>query len=135
MRVEKVSFQEWQILAGDAHKVCFNEIRPPDINTFDFAVVCFDEDKILSYVTIIEMDKETAYMQHGGAFPGTKNTTNSFLTYHKTMTFLKEHYKRITTRIENKNVAMLKFAMKEGLLINGCDCYPGEVFLHLKWGV
>jgi hypothetical protein len=134
MRTEKVSKDEWNVLAEAAHKVAFGEERPSELNTFDFAVVVFDEDQILAYATIIEMDKDTAYMQHGGAMPGIKGTTTSRITYHKIMNLLKEQYKRITTRIENKNISMLKFAMSEGLLINGCDCYPNEVFLHLKWG-
>lgn len=134
MRVEKVSFEKWNELAENAHKIAFGEVRPACLNTFDFAVVCFDEDQILGYATVIEMDKETGYMQHGGAMPNVKGTVKSRVVYHKVMNWMKENYKRITTRIENTNVAMLKFAMSEGLLINGCDCYKNEVFLNLKWG-
>lgn len=134
MRVEKVSRDEWNKLAEDAHRIAFGEDRPACLNTFDFAVVCFDEDRILGYSTIIEMDKDTAYMQHGGAMPGVKGTTTTRIVYHKVIGWVKENYKRISTRIENKNVAMIKFAMSEGLLINGCDCYDNSVFLNLKWG-
>jgi hypothetical protein len=134
MRVEKVSYLEWNKLAENAHKIAFQEVRPSWMNTFDFALVCFDEDQIMAYATVIEMDKQTAYMQHGGAMPNVKGTTKTLKTYRAIIDNLKANYKRITTRIENKNVPMLKLAMHEGLLINGCDCYPNEVFLHLKWG-
>lgn len=133
MRVEKVSYMEWNKLAEAAHKIAFGEERPAWMNTFDFAIVCFEDEKILSYATIIEMDKNTAYMQHGGAMPSTKGSTRSYLTYEKTIEFLKANYRRITTRIQNTNIPMLKFAMKQGLLIHGVDYYPGEIFLHLRW--
>jgi len=133
MRVEKVSFQEWNRLAEDAHKVAFGEARPASMNTFDFAVVGFDENQILGYATIIEFDRETAYMQHGGAMPGVKDTALSFATYSKIMEFVKANYRRITTRIQNTNIPMLKFAMKQGLLVHGVDYYPGEIYLHLRW--
>lgn len=122
------------MLAPDAHKIAFGELRPAAQNTFDFALVVADEDQVFAYATIIEMDAETAYMQHGGAMPNVKGTTGSKKAYAGMIAWLKARYKRITTRIENKNVAMLKFAMSEGLLINGCDLYRSSVFVHLAWG-
>lgn len=133
MRVEKVSYMEWNKLAQSAHKIAFGEERPSWMNTFDFAIVCFNNDQIMSYATVIEMDKKTAYMQHGGAMPNVKGTAASYHCYDATIGFLKERYERITTRIENTNLAMLKFAMKQGLLIVGVDHWPNECFLHLRW--
>lgn len=134
MHVEKVSIENWGLLSEDAHKIAFGEVRPKSMDTYDFVLVCFDDKNILGYATIIEMDKETAYMQHGGAMPGTKGTTKTRLVYHKIIEWIRSNYKRISTRIENKNIGMLKLAMSEGLLVNGCDCYPSQVFLNLKWG-
>lgn len=134
MKLERVEPTEWNKLAENAHLICFQEMRPARLNTFDFALVCADEAEIFSYTTIIEMDSETAYMQHGGAMPNAKGTTKVLKTYQMTLGYLKERYKRISTRIQNTNIAMLKLALSQGLVVNGCDCYPDGVFLHLTWG-
>ncbi len=134
MRVERVEKADWNKLAEDAHLICFQEKRPAHLNTFDFAIVPLDEKTIYGYATIIEMDAETAYMQHGGSMPNIKGTVSTKRCYHEMIDWLKARYKRISTRIENKNVAMLKLAMSEGLIIHGCDCYADGIFLHLSYG-
>lgn len=132
-RLEKVPPTEWNKLAEDAHLICFQERRPSSANTFDFALVCFDEKEIFSYATIVETDSETAYMQHGGAMPNIKSSIHVKRVYHETVSWLKERYKKITTRVKNTNVAMLKLAFSEGLLVQGVICYPEGVFLQLGW--
>jgi hypothetical protein len=134
VQIHAVSPAEWSKLAEDAHRILFGESRPAEFNTFDYAMVVVDKEQITAYATIIEMDKETAYMQHGGALPNIKGTINSKRTYHGIIEWLKSRYKRISTRIQNKNVPMIKLALSEDLIIHGCDCHPDGVYLHLGWG-
>lgn len=129
----KVSKDEWNKLAENAHLAVFKERRDPSMNTFDYALVVATPTDIYGYATIIEMDAKSAYMQHGGSLPTIRSTAHAKGIYHNMIEWLKERYEHLSTRIENKNLAMLKLAMSEGLLVNGCDCYPDGVFLHLRW--
>lgn len=131
MILEKVTLEEWNKLSNDAHITCFEEGRSPDINTYDFVLVVFNSDKICAYATILETDKETAYMQHGGAFPDTRGTTNSRRAYHMIMNYLREHYKFATTHIGNFNRPMLKFALSEDFLITGMHQHMRDIYLHM----
>ena len=132
IRVEQVGRPEWDKLAQNAHLISFGEIRPPEFNRFHYALVCLDDAEIYSYATIVEMDQESAYMQHGGAMPNIKGTVSVLKCYRLVMDWLRLRYKRISTRISNQNLPMLKMAMHEGLRIIGCDLYPDGVFLHLN---
>ena len=112
---------------------CFKEHRPTEMNTFDFALFAENDDGTPSaYATCIEMDKESVYMQHGGAFPGSEKSLKAVGAYHRFLAYLREHYKRASTRVENINTPMLKLAMSAGFLINGLDCYGTQIFLHLE---
>jgi hypothetical protein len=133
--VERITPAQWDEIAFNAHLVLFNEVRPAAYNTVDFAIIgTTEEDEIASYATIIEMDKETAYMQHGGAMPNIRGTVGTKRMYHEMIQWLKERYKRISTRVHATNVPMLKLAMSEGLIVHGCDCYKDGVYVHLGWG-
>lgn len=134
MKLYKATPEEWATLSESVHSVTFAEYRPVDQNRYTFVLVCAGETDITAYSTIIEMDKDTAYMQHGGALPNIKGTISSYRNYQAMITWLKDRYKRISTRISNKNVAMIKFALSEGLIIDGCFLYEGEVYLSLGWG-
>jgi hypothetical protein len=131
VRIARVALEEWNKLSKDAHLACFNESRDPSLNTFDFALVVFDADKICAYATILETDKETAYMQHGGSFPETRGSIKSRRAYGMIMNYLREHYKFATTNIGNFNVSMLKFALSEGFLITGMHQFSKDIYLHL----
>lgn len=131
MILEKVSLEEWNKLSDSAHWTCFEEGRDPSLNTFDFALVVFTDDKICAYATILETDKETAYMQHGGSFPETRGTANTRRAYHMIMNFLRENYKFSTTQIGSFNRSMLKLALSENFLITGMHQYNKDIYLHL----
>lgn len=131
MIVERVSIDEWNKLSSDAHRIAFNEDRDPSVNTFHYCLVVFDESKIRAYATILEMDKGTAHMQHGGAMPETKGTVSAVKAYSLIMSRIRESYKRVTTHILNTNVPMLKLALSEGFRIIGCDYHDDGIYLHL----
>lgn len=126
--------KEWQELGETAHELCFHEKRDYSLNTFDFALLVVDEDeKPVAYATILLMDSKTAYMQHGGAFPDATGTTKVARAYHLIMAYVKDTYMRITTRIRNVNVPMLKLALSAELIVNGIDIMEGETYLNLSW--
>jgi hypothetical protein len=119
-------------MAEKAHAVCFNENRPKEMNTFDFALLATDkDDNAIAYATCIEIDSESVYMQHGGAFPNAKKSMKAVNAYHRFIAFLREKFKRASTRIQNINIPMLKLAFSAGFIVNGCDCHGDEIYLHL----
>lgn len=131
--LEKASKEEWSKLSHDVHMTSFGESRPADQDRIDYALVIRNDDAMCGYATIIEIDKSSAYMQHGGAFPAVKDSPFSIRCYFMMMNWLKEHYDIISTRILNKNTPMVKFALTAGLEINGIDVVDGNVFLNLFW--
>lgn len=136
MIIEKFSCEQWKELSEQAHLICFNEIRPASVDRIDFALMAVDENKIpLSYMTIREVDSETAYLQYGGSFkPG---SVHSFRSYELMLNRLKEEgYLRLQTYIENTNTTMLKFALKAGWLITGIRTFEGSILTEqtMKFG-
>lgn len=130
--VERITLEQWNEIAEDAHLTCFNEIRKKEMNTFDFAIVTRNEKELCTYATCIEMDKDSVYMQHGGAFPNVARGVYTVKGYLMTLSLLKETYRRASTRIQNINIPMLKLALAAGFLVNGVDNFDGEIFLHLR---
>lgn len=130
MVVNKLSQSEWMQYAEEAHRICFNESGYKALETADFALLVTEDDKLICYTTIKINDAETCYMQWGGAFPDSKGTVSSFKGYLQMIDKLKSEYKYITTRIENTNTPMLKFAMKAGFLICGVRSFKGAVLLE-----
>jgi len=136
MRIDVYSPQEWSKHATLAHMLVFNEFRPSEMNRIDYALVIMDEDKPLGYMTIREVDSETCYIQYGGAFHDTKNSTMSFKAYNMLIDWLSNKYKMCTTLIENSNLVMLKFAMKVGFKIIGLRNFKNQILLenYIEWG-
>jgi hypothetical protein len=135
MKASYLTPQEWDQYAEKAHLICFDEVMDADINRIDFALVIHEDDVPLSYTTCREFDKNTVYMQFGGAFPSAKNTLKSFFSYKVMLDTLSEKYMRATTLIENTNLPMIKFAMKAGFKIIGVRYYKGSILLEhlLEW--
>lgn len=134
MNLRKLSREEWGVVSQEAHALVFKENRSTHLNTFDYALMVSDDsDTPVAYATIIEMDKYSAYMQHGGAFPAFAQSPKVARAYHLMIAYLKEHNIKISTRVLNTNLPMIKLALSAGLLINGIDFLCGEIFLNLSW--
>lgn len=132
--VQKVLPYEWQNISAITHKVSFGQERSPEMDRIDYALVAFnDEKEPVGYCTIIEIDKNSIYMQHGGAFPNIAKSVWTVKTYFMFLNWLKDDYKSITTRTWNENLPMLKLAMSAGLRINGTHFDDGELFVNLIW--
>lgn len=130
--VRKYEIMDWNDLSEDAHMLCFGEYRPCVLERYDFALGVLDENGLISgYVTCIELDAKTIYWQYGGIFPKYKGSVYSLRGFGQIIGWCREHYNRISTKIENTNTAMLKLAIKMGFIVNGVHVFGGKVFLEL----
>lgn len=128
-RLEPIS---WALYSEKAHLACFSERRPPEMERISYALVAEVDGIPAAYVTVKELDSETAYFQHGGAFPNIRGTTRSLKAYRAIMDSIASRYMRAGTLIENTNKAMLKFAMNEGWTIMGLRVFEGSILLEHK---
>jgi hypothetical protein len=128
--------EEWDKHSERVHLVCFNEVRPADMNRYDYALLVFEGTTPIAYMTCREFDSETVYMAYGGSFPSARGTVKSYKAYEKMVEFLKLKYLQGTTLIENSNIPMLKFALKQGMKIIGVRNFKDSILLeHLAiWG-
>lgn len=124
---------EWEQISESAHLVVFNEKRPSTMNRIDLAILVEDENKKpLGYGTYRELDSESVYMQYGGCFPGTINTSFSWPVYSAAIDKLFSiGYLRANTLIENENIPMLKFAFKKGFRIIGIRTFKNKIYCEL----
>lgn len=130
--VDQIGAKEWSLLSQDAHLVVFNEIKPPELDRIDFALITRRESDVtpMGYMTCREFDAQTLYWQFGGAFPGTRESSLTFLAYRSFVDFCAKRYARVTTLIENDNFVMLKMAMKVGFKIVGIRVFRGHILLE-----
>jgi hypothetical protein len=132
MQVKKITKEDWTKLSALAHKAVFQEIMPEGRERIDFALILEKENgEIMGYGTFQERDADSLYWQYGGAFLGTKSSSMTFPGYLVMLKWCKEHYKRVTTLVENTNLVMLKFALSAGLMIIGVRMYNGKVLVEL----
>ena len=131
MKVEKFTKDEWCKFAEDAHLICFNEKIDPREQYFDFALMAVKDMEPQAYMTCRNTAKGVVYLQYGGAFPSSKGTTTSFVSYLAMLKALKdEGFVRGITYIENTNRSMLRFALKAGWIVTGVRCFDGSVLLE-----
>lgn len=132
MIVRKIPPEEWRVISEEAHKVCFSEIRPKDMERISFALIAEKDGVPAGYVTCRELDSESVYWQYGGSFPNIKKNIYSMRAYEAFHKFTKElGFKRITTYIQNTNISMLKLAFSQGFRIIGVRLFGNEVFCEL----
>lgn len=131
--LDKIAPDEWSKLSSAAHKISFSHERSPDVDRIDYALLVRNDSELCCYATIIEIDKDSAYMQHGGSFPNAAKGVISVKGYFMFTNWLKERYESISTRIWNKNHAMLKLALAAGIEISGMEVVNGMVFLNCMW--
>lgn len=131
MYVRKFEKEAWKQISKEIHAYSFGEKLEPDEETISFALMAVKNDEPQSYCTIIELDKNTCYMQHGGALPASQGTINVAKSYAMMVLWIKEKYPRITTRIKNDNIKMIKLALSAGFVIIGVEMYEDGIFLSL----
>lgn len=135
LEVRIVDKENWSRMSENAHLAAFDKIKPVEMERIDFAILIVDsdEDRVISYATAREFDSETLYLAYGGVFRDARETSLSMKAYHLGIEWVKNHYKRITTLIENENVVMLKMAMKEDLRVRGTRYYAGLILVEMGW--
>lgn len=131
MRVERVSKEDWHTWADVCYPSVFNAVRPKALERIDYALLAMEEKEILTFVTVKEMDSETAYWQFGGAMAEAKKSYRAVMAYMMMIRWEMERHKRITTKIENDNISMLKVAMACGFKIQGVSGFKGKTFVEL----
>lgn len=132
LTLEKLSPKDWSLLSESVHKYSFGVDRLPEMDRVSYALLVKKDTELAGYSTVIELDKESAYMQHGGNFPETEKKVLTLRTYLMMVNYLKENYKNVSTRILNSNRSMLKLAWAGGFIITGCEVNKtGQLFLVL----
>lgn len=130
--IKRVEPQDWNMLSRDAHMVSFGVARDPSLDRLSFALIAVDnQGEVSGYVTCIEMDRETLYWQHGGAMPEYEKSIHTIKGYSQFINWSREHYKRVSTKIENTNTAMLKLAMKLGFMVVGTHTFKNKIYIDL----
>lgn len=132
----EITNTQWLELAPSAHRSVFGEILPPEYDRIDFAVLVIDElqNRPVGYVTARELDQESVYLKHGGAFPPMKDTIYSWHAYKKTLEHLLTRYTRITTLVENTNTVYLKMALTAGFKVIGVRYFKNTLLVELFIG-
>lgn len=131
--LNKLDPEEWKKMSPLAHQISFGRDRDPEMDRIDYVLLVNNDREPCCYATIIELDKESVYMQHGGSFPSVAKGVYTVKGYFMFLNWLKERYETISTRILNTNIAMLKLAFAAGLIVNGMDMSEGYIFLNLIW--
>lgn len=129
--VVKIPAIDWKELSKNAHLVTFGEFRE-GLDTIDFALLCSWNGATGGYLTVKEMDKETAYVQHGGVFPDFSKSVYVLGGYAKLLAVLKAEYKRVWTRVVNTNIPMIKLALSQGFIITGCSFVCNKLYLEMN---
>lgn len=132
MRIVRLTKEQWKELSEQAHLVVFSEIKRADSERLDFALLLEANDSTpMAYATCVELDSESLFIQYGGAFPGTKNSPYTYKGFQAGLRWCKEAgYARLGFYVENKNLPMLKMAIKAGAVITGVRNFKGKIFLE-----
>lgn len=131
MPIEIVHYDEWKNRMNDIYLDVFQAERPVNMERCNFAIISKKENTPVGFVTCIEMDSETIYWQFGGALKIVKRTINVMKYYKEMISWCKSRYKRITTRIENDNIQMIKLAISCGFKILGTWNFNNKIYLEL----
>ena len=132
MIVTRIEPDKWAKISETAHKVVFNEVRPSEMDRVSYALVVGTEVEPMAYITVRETDKESAYIQYGGAFPNAKGSVTSFRIFSEMVAWLKNFgYKRVNMLVEGSNKVMLKFALTMDFDVIGMRVFNGTPLLEL----
>lgn len=133
MTLDLLSKSDWAIMSENVHRYSFGIERKSDMDRITYALVVRKGEELCCYCTIIELDKESVYMQHGGNFKESEGTVMTLRGYLMMMDYLKKAYKTISTRVLNKNHPMMKLAMAADMDPTGLETNDGDVFLVFMW--
>lgn len=106
---------------------------PPEFERLDFALLAVAKanNTPVAYMTLRELDKESVYLKHGGAFDPVRGTVMVLESYQAMLAHLDDRYLRQSTLVQNNNVAYLKLAMAVGFRVVGIRNFKGIILLEL----
>ena len=123
---------KWDLLAEDIHALIFEEHREGSLNRIDFALVAWNDETPVGYITCRETDSESVYIGYGGVFPESRNSQDSKIAMDAIIDELSKSYKRANMLVENTNVFMLKKSLNTGFIPVGITNYCGSVYVDLR---
>lgn len=113
----------------NAHISVFGETFDPERTRMDYAVLIINnQDELVIYSTVQEMDKYTCFLEYGGSFPNKRGSTESYPAFSFMCDELLKTYKRVNFYTENVNKPMLKFGFKKGFVVVGL-CFSNNKIL------
>lgn len=132
MIVNKISKEDWEFISKESYLLVMEENREIEFDRIDYALITtkHPENKLMGFVTCLELDKDTVYWQYGGSYLDFRFSRYLFEGYKMMIEYCMDKYKRITTLIENTNKVMLKMASKAGFVITGIRLSKGRVLLE-----
>lgn len=122
IEIVKLTADEWNAISEETMRYAFNESGwDKDFNRVDYVVVAQDKEskRPFGFATIIEMDKQTAYIQSGGTFPHAQGSAIGGRGFLKIIDFLRHNYFHVQMRVRSTNFPMLKLALKAGFVTCG----------------
>jgi hypothetical protein len=129
--VNRLSQEEWKDVSEKVHLVTFGEDRG-GIDRVDYALLCTWNETVGGFFTIKEMDADTVYIQHGGAFPNFAKSIYVVGGFAAVLAKLKEQYKHIKMKVLNTNYPMIKLALSQNFLIIGCALVKDKLYLEMN---
>lgn len=132
--VTKIQSENWtRVFSEYAHLATFGVQRNRELERIDFSLLALDDkNSPAGFITCKEMDAETLYWQYGGVFPNYQKSLHVIEGYREFLSWSRQRYKRVTTRIENENITMLKMALMVGFRIMGVHLFDKKIFVELN---
>ena len=128
-----LSKDQWKELSEAAHISVFEQKRPSALDRIDFALLQGGNERPESFVTIRELDSESAYIQHGGNFPNVRATKTAAQHLVNYCLWLKENkFKRVNFLVANTNIPMIKTGLNCQFLVTGMRVFKEETMLEMS---
>jgi hypothetical protein len=128
--IEKYNPEEWALVSENIHRGVFHREKPAAWDRISYVLVAYENSIPLGYITIQEMNSDTAYLQFGGAFPRLRHSHRVWLLFEMGLQPLLSQYTKIFFLVENTNKPMLKLAHKSGFLITGVRVHQGNILVE-----
>jgi hypothetical protein len=87
IEIIKITADEWNEISEETMEYAFDEsCWGPQMNRVSYAILAQDDKSKVPYgfATIVELDAQTGYIQHGGTFPSS-NGRSGFFKNHRTL--------------------------------------------------
>lgn len=132
IEIQALTPREWAEYSDSAHLIAFNEKRDPLNDRISFALLAGDGKQPLGFITCIELNSESVYIQHGGATPASIGTSKSYEVWLEMLLWLeKAEYTTVSMLVKNTNKKMLRFSI-DHFLISGTSNFKGETYIEFS---